>query len=244
MSVDVIFASLLNLLTSPELLLLLLAAIPIGMFFGAIPGLGGKLGIALMIPFVFGMEPLAGAVFLLAMHAVVHTGGSIPSILLGIPGTGPDAATVVDGYPMAQKGEAGRALGASLGASAFGGLIGALVLALLLPVLQPIVLLFGPAEFFWLAILGITTIAALSGDSLLKGLIVGCFGLMLAFVGLRHRAACRCCAARRTAARRRACTHRSRRSRSTERRRAGRRPRSRPRRAPAPPPRRRSRGPG
>ena len=184
MSLAVVFASLYNLLTSPELLLLLLAAVPIGMFFGAVPGLGGKLGIALLIPFVFGMEPLAGAVFLLAMHAVVHTGGSVPSILFGIPGTGPDAATVVDGHPMAQNGEAGRALGASLGASAFGGLIGALVLALLLPVLQPIILLFGPAEFFWLAIMGITTIAALSGGSLLKGLIVGCFGLMVAFVGL------------------------------------------------------------
>ncbi len=178
------FASLIALLGSPMLLALIVLAIPIGMFFGAVPGLGGKLGIALLIPFVFGMEPLHGAVFLLAMHAVVHTGGSIPSILFGIPGTGPDAATIVDGYPMAQKGQAGRALGAALGASGIGGVIGAIVLALLLPILRPVVLSFGPAEFFLLAILGITFIAALSGDSLVKGLIVGCFGLILATIGM------------------------------------------------------------
>jgi TctA family transporter len=181
---DAFFASLIALLGSPTLLALILLAIPIGMFFGAIPGLGGKLGIALLIPFVFGMEPLHGAVFLLAMHAVVHTGGSIPSILFGIPGTGPDAATIVDGYPMAQKGQAGRALGASLGASGIGGVIGAITLALLLPILRPVVLVFGPAEFFLLTILGITFIAALSGDSLVKGLVVGCFGLSLATVGM------------------------------------------------------------
>jgi TctA family transporter len=178
------FTSLGALLGSPMLLALIVLAIPIGMFFGAVPGLGGKLGIALLIPFVFGMEPLHGAVFLLAMHAVVHTGGSIPSILFGIPGTGPDAATIVDGYPMAQKGQAGRALGASLGASGVGGVIGAIVLALLLPVLRPVVLSFGPAEFFLLAILGVTFIAALSGDSLVKGLIVGCLGLTVAMVGM------------------------------------------------------------
>ena len=78
-------------------------------------GLGGKLGIVLAIPFVFGMDPLAGAIFLIAMHSVVHTGGAIPSILFGVPGTGPDAATVVDGLPMTRGGEAGRAIGAALG---------------------------------------------------------------------------------------------------------------------------------
>lgn len=163
---------------------LILLAIPIGIFFGAIPGLGGKLGIVLLIPFVFGMSPLAGAVFLLSMHAVVHTGGSIPSILFGVPGTGPDAATIVDGYPMAQRGEAGRALGASLGASGVGGVIGAFFLAAMLPVLRPVVLAFSPAEFFLLAIFGITFIAMLSGKSLLKGISVGLLGLAVSLVGL------------------------------------------------------------
>jgi TctA family transporter len=180
------FAGLAQILGDPVFMGLIVLAVPIGMIFGVIPGLGGKVAIVLVTPFVLGMDAAAGAVFLLAVHAVVHTGGSIPSILLGIPGSGPDAATVVDGYPLTQRGEAGRALGASLSASAVGGVIGAMVLAALLPVLEPIVLAFSPAEFFLLAILGITFIAALSGDSLLRGLIVGCFGLTLAFVGLNQ----------------------------------------------------------
>ena len=184
MEIDRIFGALLTVVGSPTIMLLIVIAVPIGMFFGAVPGLGGKLGIVLLIPFAFGMDPLPGAAFLLAMHAVVHTGGSIPSILFGVPGTGPDAATVVDGFPMAKRGEAGRALGASLGASGFGGVVGGLFLAAMLPVLKPVVLAFSPAEFFLLAILGITFIATLSGDSLLKGLLVGMFGLMLAFVSL------------------------------------------------------------
>lgn len=184
MTLDLIFGTFWTIVSSPMLMGLIILAIPIGMFFGAVPGLGGKLGIALLIPFIFGMDMIPGAVFLLAMHSVVHTGGSVPSILFGVPGTGPDAATIVDGYPMAQKGQAGRALGASLGASGLGGVIGAIVLALLIPVLEPVVLAFGPAEFFLLAILGITFIALLSGDSLIKGVIVGFFGLMLAFVGM------------------------------------------------------------
>lgn len=184
MNFDIMLNSLVELVTSPYLLGLMVIAVPIGAFFGVLPGLGGKLGIVLLIPFVFGMEPTAGVVFLLAMHSVVHTGGAIPSILFGVPGDGPTAATVIDGYEMTKKGEAGRALGASLGASGVGGVIGALFLALLMPVVQPIVLAFSPAEFFLLALLGITFIATLSGDNLLKGLIVGFFGLMIAFVGL------------------------------------------------------------
>ena len=179
-----IVSSFLGIVTNPTLMGLILLAVPIGMFFGAVPGLGGKLGIVILIPFVFGMEPLAGAVFLLAMHAVVHTGGSIPSILFGVPGTGPDAATIVDGFPMTERGEAGRALGASLGASGVGGIIGGIFLAAMLPLLRPVVLAFSPAEFFLLAIFGITFIATLSGDSLSKGLLVGMFGLMLAMVSL------------------------------------------------------------
>ena len=181
---DVMFAPLLAIVTSPHLMGLILLAIPLGMFFGAVPGLGGKLGIVLLIPFVFGMDPLAGSIFLLAMHAVVHTGGSVPSILFGVPGTGPDAATIVDGFPMAQRGEAGRALGASLGASGVGGVIGALFLAAMLPVLKPVILAFSPAEFFLLALFGITFIAMLSGRSLIKGVSVGFLGLLVSLVGL------------------------------------------------------------
>ena len=162
----------------------LLVGMIIGLFFGIMPGLGGKLGLVFLIPFTIGMDPIQGAVFLLAMHSVVHTSGAFPSILFGIPGTGPDAATIIDGFPMTKNGEAGRALGATLMASGVGGLIGAAYLSLLLPFARPIVLAFGPAEFFAFAILGITFIAALSGKSLMKGLIVGLFGLLLSTVRL------------------------------------------------------------
>jgi putative tricarboxylic transport membrane protein len=182
--IEISVGSLLGIFLSPHMMLLMTVGVCVGLFFGIMPGLGGKLGIIFLIPFVFGMEAIPGAVFLLAMHSVVHTSGAIPSILFGIPGTGPDAATIVDGYPMAQKGEAGRALGATLCASGVGGVIGAVFLSLLMPFVGPIVLAFGPAEFFLLAMLGITFIAALSGDSLIKGLIVGLFGLMIACVGL------------------------------------------------------------
>ncbi len=184
MDVSGIFSALLDVIGTPSHVLLLLIAVPVGMFFGAIPGLGGKLGIVLAIPFVFGMDPMAGAIFLVAMHAVVHTGGSIPSILFGVPGTGPDAATIVDGLPMTQKGEAGRAIGAALGASGVGGVIGGLFLLAIMPLLRPVVLAFGPAEFFLLALFGIMFIAMLAGDSLVKGVLVGLFGLMLACVNL------------------------------------------------------------
>ena len=184
MLIEASVSSLLDLLISPHMVLLLVVGVMIGLFFGIMPGLGGKLGIVFLIPFTFGMDPLFGAVFLLAMHSVVHTSGAIPSILFGIPGTGPDAATIVDGYPMAQNGEAGRALGATLAASGVGGVIGAVFLSLLLPFASPLVLAFSPAEFFLLAVLGITFIASLSGDNLLKGLVVGLFGLMISCVRL------------------------------------------------------------
>ena len=178
-----ILDSFVTLVFDPSLWLVMLAAVPLGMVYGAVPGLGGKLGIVLSIPLVFGMETVHGCVFLIAMHSVVHTGGSIPSILLGIPGTGPDAATVCDGYPMTQNGEGGRALGASLAASAVGGVLGAVFLAALIPVVGPIVLAFGPAEYFFLALLGLTFVGAVSGNDLIKGVLVGALGLMLAFVG-------------------------------------------------------------
>ena len=173
-----------QLFTSPYVMYMLMLGTLIGIFFGAVPGLGGRLAIAVTIPFIFGQPMVAGAVFLLSMHAVTGTSGQISSILFGVPGTGDDAATIVDGYPMAKKGEAGVALGASLMASGIGGVIGAMVLAVLIPVIEPIVLKFSPAEFFFLALLGITFVAFVSGSAIFKGLVVGFYGMMLAFVGM------------------------------------------------------------
>ena len=167
-----------------EVLLLMLGAVFLGNFFGATPGLGGNLGLALCIPFVFGMDPFLGLAFLLAMHSVVHTGGSIPGILFGVPGTGPTVATIIDGYPMTQQGRGGEAMGAQLAASGLGGVIGAVVLAGLIPALRPIAMSFGSAEIFMLIVFGLTFIVVVSRVSIPKGFIAALLGLGLGTFGL------------------------------------------------------------
>lgn len=162
----------------------MLIAVPLGLIFGCIPGLGGKMGLALLIPFTFGMDPVSGFALLLGMHAVVHTAGSVPAILFDTPGTGPNAATCLDGFPMAQQGQAGRALGAALMSSMVGGVIGGFCMILMIPIVRPLVLSFGPPEFFMLACLGLTFIALMSGDSLMKGLCSGGMGLIISMVGM------------------------------------------------------------
>ncbi|MEW6670383.1 MAG: tripartite tricarboxylate transporter permease [Thermodesulfobacteriota bacterium] len=173
-----------KLLLDWQIVWLMVLATAIGNFFGAVPGLGGNLALALLIPFVFGMTPFAGLAFLLAMHSVVHTGGAIPSILFGIPGTGPCTATIVDGLPMTKKGEGGVAMGAQLAASAVGGVIGGIVLAMLIPVLRPIIMVFGSPEVFMLIVFGLTMIVVVSRESIAKGFTATLIGLMLGMVGL------------------------------------------------------------
>jgi TctA family transporter len=183
--IETMFGTLFTMLTTPYYMWLMLVAVLIGIWVGISPGIGGKLSIALAIPFVYNWEMIPGAIFLLTMHAVNGTSGQISSIMFGVPGDGDDAATVLDGHPMAQKGEAGRALGASMTASGVGGIIGAIVFALMIPVLEPVVLAFSPAEFFLLALLGITFIAFLAGGGgIFKGIIVGLFGMILATIGM------------------------------------------------------------
>jgi TctA family transporter len=163
---------------------LMLVGIGIGFAVGILPGLGGPTTLALMLPFVFKMSPVEAFAFLLGMAAVTNTTGDITSILYGIPGEPTTASTIVDGHPMAKNGEAGRALGAAITSSLVGAIFGALVLALAIPVVRPLVLTFGSPEFFMLALLGITFVASLSGEALLKGLVAGGFGLWLATIGL------------------------------------------------------------
>ena len=164
----------------------MLAAILFGLMIGFIPGLGGGFALAMLIPFTFTMEPGPALAFLLGGHAVVATGGSISAILFNSPGSGPNAATVLDGFPMTQRGEAGRALGAALTSSALGGLFGAIILGLMIPVIRPVVLLFAPPEFFMLAVLGICFIALMGDGTLNKGLIAGAIGLLMSFVGYEN----------------------------------------------------------
>ena len=163
--------------------LMMMLTIPIGLTLGILPGIGGKVGLAILIPFCFGMNPEMAFAFLLGMHAVVHTGSPIPAILFNTP-DGPAAATCLDGYPMAQKGEAGRAMGAALASSGVGGVVGAICMALTIPVVRPLVLAFGPPEFFMMTIVGLTFISVMSGDSLIKGLMAGGMGMVISFVGM------------------------------------------------------------
>jgi putative tricarboxylic transport membrane protein len=163
---------------------LMMIGIAVGFVVGILPGLGGPTTLALMLPFIFKMSAVEAFAFLLGMSAVTATTGDITSVLFGVPGEPTTASTIVDGHPMAKKGEAGRALGAVLMSSLVGAIVGAFALAIAVPVVRPLVLSFGSPEFFMLALLGITFVATLSGEAILKGLIAGGIGFMLATVGL------------------------------------------------------------
>ena len=169
--------------SQPSVVALMMGGIALGLIFGVFPGIGGMAALAILIPFVYGMEPVQGLAFLLALQAVTMTGGSVTAIVLGIPGTASSAATVMDGYPLSQQGKAGYAVGAALTASALGGLLGVIVLVVLLPVLQPIARALGSPEIFFLAVLGIAFIGALGADRPLEGLIAGALGIFLACFG-------------------------------------------------------------
>ncbi len=153
-----------------------------GIVIGALPGLTATMGVALLIPLTFGMDPVAGLNMLIGIYVGGIYGGCISSILVKTPGTPASAATVLDGYPMTLKGEAGRALGMATIASFVGGIFSSVVLATLAPQLAEIALEFGPAQYFALSLFGLTIIASLSHD-LLKGLIAGLLGVLLSCVG-------------------------------------------------------------
>lgn len=173
----------LRLFATGDALLAILIALPIGLVFGILPGLSGLTALAVLVPFVYGMEPFVGLTFLIAAHAVTATSGAVPSILIGIPGTPPSAATVIDGYPLAKQGRGGYACGAALFSSAVGGVIGCAMMALILPILQPIILSFGSPETFVLIVIGLLFLASVGSSSIWKGLIAGILGIFLSFVG-------------------------------------------------------------
>jgi len=155
-----------------------------GLVFGAIPGLTFSMALALALPFTFGMPATPALALLLGVYVGGMTGGSVSSILLGIPGTPSAAATVFDGYPMANKGEASIALGGAVIGSTFGGLFSLAVMMLLLDHVAAFALRFGPAEIFALVLFGLSTICGLAERSLLRGLVAGVIGLMLMIIGL------------------------------------------------------------
>ena len=180
---EYILLGLTNVLT-PENLLAVLAGTVLGLFVGAMPGLSATMAIALLLPLTFSMEPATGISMLASLYLAAMYGGSIAAILLRTPGTPAAAATVVDGYPLAAQGKAGKALGVSLTASFIGGSISVLGLMTIAPTLGMIVLEFGPVEMFSVAVLGITIIASLSQGSTIRGLFAGAVGLLLAMVGM------------------------------------------------------------
>ncbi|MDE0032240.1 MAG: tripartite tricarboxylate transporter permease [Deltaproteobacteria bacterium] len=161
----------------------LLLGILIGLWLGAVPGLGPIIGLVLLLPFTFDMEPVPAIALLLGMFTVTSTADTIASVLLGVPGTVASQATILDGYPLAKAGHAARALGAAFTVSAFGGVFGALVLSVSLPLVLPLILAFSKAELFMLAVLGLTMVGSLTGRSVTKGLTVALFGLIISTVG-------------------------------------------------------------
>jgi len=155
----------------------------IGILMGAIPGLGGAIGLVLLLPFTFSMEPVSAFALLLSSWASTSTSGAITSVMMGIPSTAASQATVLDGYPMAKRGEAARALGAAFTSSAIGGVCGAAALGISLPLILPVILAFESPETFMLGVLGLAMVGSLSGRSVLKGVTAAMLGLLLAMVG-------------------------------------------------------------
>ncbi len=172
------------LIEHPEAILFTLLGLLIGLTFGALPGLTGTAGVAIFIPLTYTLDPTIGVVMLAALYVGSMFGGNITAILFNTPGA-PEAATITfDGYPMAQKGKGGEALGFSVGAATIGGIFSTIILALLSPPLAKVALKFAAPEYFALAFMGISVIASLDTKSFWKSMSIGLIGLLLAAVGL------------------------------------------------------------
>ncbi|WP_306110767.1 MULTISPECIES: tripartite tricarboxylate transporter permease [Roseovarius] len=170
--------------SSPTNLFFIVFSVIWGIAFGSVPGLTGIVGVALLIPFTYAFESEQSLLLLGGVYVGATFGGSISAILFNTPGSPEAACTALDGYPMAKRGEAGKALGIALASSAIGGIFGTAVLMLLAPPMAQLALEFGPPEYFALAVLGISAIASIGGGSVLKGLTAGLIGLGIATVGL------------------------------------------------------------
>lgn len=173
-------------LFEPEVFGFLLLGTVLGLVIGVIPAIGPMMGMALALPFLFGVKAEVAIPFIIAIEAVSYTSGGTPSILIGIPGTGPNAATIIDGYPMAQRGEASRALGAGITSSVFGGIIAVPMALLMVPLVIPMVMAFKSPEMLALIFMGLCFLAVLARGSMTKGLISGFAGLLIACVGFQE----------------------------------------------------------
>jgi len=168
----------------PLILLAMVTGLVGGVLAGAIPGLSATMAVALLLPLTYSMEPLVALSFMAGIHNGAAYGGSIPAILLRIPGTPAAVATTFDGYPMSRKGETVYALKLSALSSAVGGVASAIALMLLAPPLAQAALAFGPPEIFWVSVFGLVSTSVLIGKDPLKGLMAACIGLVLGSVGI------------------------------------------------------------
>lgn len=174
----------LQMVTDPSIVGLILAGTLGGVVVGALPGLSSSMAVALLLPFSLYLEPIPAIALLSALYCAGTFGGSITAILINAPGAPPAVATAFDGYPMALKGEAGRALGMAAFASTTGGIFSVMVLLFAAPLLARVAYSFGPPEYFALAVFGLSMLSSIGGDSPLKNLIGGCLGLLIATIGV------------------------------------------------------------
>ncbi len=172
-----------GLISQPIVLGYLVLGVVMGLSIGVFPGLGGIAGLSLLLPFMFGMDPVLGLALMIGMVAVVPTSDTFASVLMGIPGSSASQATVLDGFPMAKKGEAARALSAAFASSLFGGLVGATFLTVFILIARPLVLSFGLPEMLMVTILGLSMVAILAGRVVWKGLAAAGLGLMVGTIG-------------------------------------------------------------
>ncbi|MCZ6625767.1 MAG: tripartite tricarboxylate transporter permease [Deltaproteobacteria bacterium] len=168
----------------PWALFLMVAGVIISSLFAALPGVGSLLILTAILPYSLTLTPYQAIALLLGIGVVSNTANTFSSVLIAVPGGAGSQATIVDGYPMAQKGEANRAFGAAFMASAVGGIFGAIVLLASLPILRPLVLSFGSPEFFVLVVWGLSAVGVLSGKAPIKGLLVAIFGVLVSTVGI------------------------------------------------------------
>lgn len=177
------FQGLVALLT-PESLLFMCAGVAFGLVIGILPALGGITAMALMLPFAIAAPPAAGLALLLGAHVSCIYGDTVCSILFNVPGSAKAIAHCFDGYPMTQRGEGARALGAAAASSFLGGLIGAVALTITLPMMRALMLAVAPPEYFMMAVWGLSVIAIFSEGSVLKGLVAAGLGLLISFIGM------------------------------------------------------------
>ena len=172
-----------GLILQPMVLGYLVLGVVMGLCVGVFPGLGGIAGLSLLLPFMFGMDPLLGLALMIGMVAVVPTSDTFASVLMGIPGSSASQATVLDGFPMARKGEAARALAAAFASSLFGGLVGAAFLTVFILIARPVVLEFRTPELLMITIFGLSMVGILAGRIPLKGIAAAGLGMMIGTIG-------------------------------------------------------------